>query len=266
MDTDPLHYFAGEWQRLQGGAGLAAATVLWSSIAPALPPLSELDAAFATARAERDHTRSDSLLHALLRAAAVGGAGSRVAAVAAAAQLEPAAGRIVGDVRSALVRANRRVPLADVRATVAGVLWETVRCYPLHRTRAVAANVAGDMLNASLRAFDCHVRCRGRAVATDPEILAELLADQGPATGSPENASEELVALLSWALVERHVNREQTDLLLRRWASASTPVPAQVIADELGWTRRTAHRRCQDAVTALHDAVAATSTPVPVAA
>ena len=159
MFTDPLHYYAAEWARVLSGPGLVAVAAEWSRLAPELPAPRELDAILAEARARVDHARTNTVLHGLLRCAGAGGSASRVAAVAVAAQLEPGMGRVVTQVRGSLNRAGRTVSLADVRTVVAGALWEAVRTFPLHRHRAIAANVLGNTLNVALRSFDCHHRC-----------------------------------------------------------------------------------------------------------
>ena len=251
MVTDPLHYYAAEWARVLSGPGLAAIAAEWSRLAPELPAPQEMDAVLAEARERVDHDRINTVLHGLLRCAGAGGSASRVAAVAVAAQLEPGMGRVVTQVRGSLARAGRTVSLADVRTAVAGALWETVRTFPLHRHRAIAANVLGNTLNVALRSVDCHHRCGNHGVPVAPEDLREVAL---PAP-SPTAASEELVLLLSWAVTERYVSSDESALVLRRWASGDKPVTAQVIADERGWTRRTTHRRCESVVATLRAAV-----------
>ena len=250
MVTDPLHYYSAEWARVLSGPGLDAVAAEWSRLAPELPAPRELDAVLAEARERVNHDRTNTVLHGLLRCAGAGGCASRVAAVAVAAQLEPGMGRVVTQVRGSLARAGRTVSLADVRTVVAGALWETVRTFPLHRHCAIAANVLGDTLNVALRSFDCHDRCGSHGVPVAPEDLREVALPT-----SPIAASEELVLLLSWAVTQRYVSSDESELVLRRWASADKPVTAQVIADERGWTRRTTHRRCENVVATLSAAV-----------
>jgi hypothetical protein len=250
MATDPLHHYAAEWARVLSSPALGAVAAEWSRLAPDLPAPQEIDAALAEARERGDHDLTNTVLHGLLRCAGAGGSASRVAAVAVAAQLEPGMGRVVTQVRGSLSRAGRTASVADVRTVVAGALWETVRTFPLDRHRAIAANVVGATLNVALRSFDCHVRCGSHGVPVTPEDLREL-APPAP----PTAASEELVLLLSWAVTERYVTGDESELVLRRWASSNKPVSAQVIADERGWSRRSTHRRCENAVAALTAAV-----------
>ena len=249
MATDPLHYYAAEWRRLRSTTGLSSVVDEWARTAPELPGPAELTTALAAARAGLDYERSDALLHGLLRCAASAGQPGRVAAIAAAAYLEPAMGRVVGTVFTATRRAGREVSVDDIRATVAGALWETIRCYPLTRRRAVAANIAADVTQSALRTLDCHGRCRGRGIAMPPMSICALV--EGDAQDHELNASEELVQLLSWAITEQYVTRAESDLVLRRWATGTKTTTVQVIADERGWTRRTANRRCNEAVAAL---------------
>jgi hypothetical protein len=250
MATDPLHYYAAEWRRVLSSPGLGAVAAEWSRLAPELPAPQEIDAALAEARERSDHALTNTVLHGLLRCAGAGGSASRVAAVAVSAQLEPGMGRVVTQVRGSLSRAGRTASVAEVRTVVAGALWETVRTFPLHRHRAIAANIVGTTINVALRSFDCHDRSGGHGFAVAPEDLRELALPAPPIA-----ASEELVLLLSWAVTERYVTSDESELVLRRWASGNKPASAQVIADEHGWSRRTTHRRCENAVAALTAAV-----------
>ena len=70
-------------------------------------------------------------------------------------------------------------------------------------------------------------------------------------------ASKEMVLLLSWAVTEGYVTNDESELVLRWWASEEKPAAAPVIADGRGWTRRTTHRWCGNAVAALLGAQAA---------
>ena len=62
---------------------------------------------------------------------------------------------------------------------------------------------------------------------------------------------------LSWAVTEGYVTNDESELVLRRWASGVKPAAAPVIADGRGRTRRTRHRWCGNAVAALLGAQAA---------
>jgi hypothetical protein len=245
--TTVLESFSADWARLCASGAADAALTHWGRQEPSLAgfaSVTELVAELDRADAEYDYTSSDALLHALVSLAGAGGSPSRAAAQLVAARMVPSAGRIVGQLLSAARRCGRAVTVADARTTVAGCLWEQVRTFPLTRRQRIAANITADVLAQSLHTHDCHPRCTGRAVAMDP---AELACPQTPGW----QASEELVRLLSWAVTAHHVSREQSDLLLARWAADTTPVPTRVLGEQRGLPQRTVANRCTQAEAAL---------------
>jgi hypothetical protein len=255
MSTTVLESFATDWARLCACGAADAALTHWAEQEPRLaefPSAAELVTKLDRAERAGDYPGSDTLLHALLSVAGSGGSASRVAAQLVAARMVPAAQRIVGQLVTAARRCGRAVTRADAHTTVAGCLWEQVRTFPLGRTHHIAANLAAEVLAQSLRTHDAHPRCTGRAIPTDP-------ADLTPPGPVATQASEELVRLLSWAVTERHVSREQAMLLLARWSSptppddgtASTPVPTRVLGGQWGLAQRTVANRCTQAEAAL---------------
>lgn len=247
MTFTVLQSFAVDWARLRACGAADAALKQWAWQDPRLTEfgsVTELD----RTDAEGDYAASDALLHALMNVAGTGGSPSRAAAHLVAARMVPAAGRIVGQLLTAARRCGRAVTVPEAQTTVAGCLWEQVRTFPLGRQHRIAANLAAEVLAQSLRTHDCHPRCTGRAVPTDP---AELGCPDAP----ERQASEELVRLLSWAVTAHHVSRPQSDLLLARWASAADPVPTRVLGEKWGIPQRTIARRCLQAEHALAAAV-----------
>ena len=255
MSTTVLESFATDWARLCASGAADAALTHWGEQEPRLaefPSVTALIAELDRTEGTGDYAGSDTLLHALLSLAGSGGSPSRVAAQLVAARMVPAAQRIVGQLLTAARRCGRPVTLTDAHTTVAGCLWEQVRTFPLGRTHHIAANLAAEVLAQSLRTHDAHPRCTGRAIPTDP-------ADLTPPGPVATQASEELVRLLSWAVTERHVSREQAMLLLARWSSptppddgtASTPVPTRVLGGQWGLAQRTVANRCTQAEAAL---------------
>ena len=255
MSVDPLHVFAADFHRLHACGAAENALSRWQHLAPTLTRFGSVSALVSELdRAERDvdYDTADEVLHALLLVAGSGGEASRVAAVLVAARMVPAAGPVVGQLLSATRKCGRTLSVAEARLTVAGCLWERVRCYPLTRTTRVAGNLRAELIKHALIAEDVHPRCTGRAIPTDP-------ADLTPPCPVATQASEELVRLLSWAVTAHHVSREQATLLLARWSSptppgdgtATTPVPTRVLGGQWGLAQRTVANRCAQAEAAL---------------
>ena len=254
MSVDPLHFFVADLDRLTASG--AADTVLsaWQNLAPILTRfgsvsalIGELDRAGLSA----DYDTVDVLLHALLLVAGSGGEASRIAATLVAARMVPAAGPVVGQLLSATRRCGRHLSVAEARLTVAGCLWERVRCYPLTRTARVAGNLRAELVKHALTAEDVHPRCTGRATPLDPTVLTEVVTEAEVEV----QASEELVRVLAWALGEHVLSRAQSDLLLARWAQGTSPVATRVLGEQMGLPQRTVAHRCARAEQLLADAV-----------
>lgn len=254
MTTDPLSFYSEEWRRFVAGPAASATLKRWAERAPALAGVSDVSTELRVARVARDFDRTDHMLHALLVVSASRDSAATTASIGVAAHLVPGAVRIALQVQSALSRAGQTTSFADVRATVAGCLWEETRTFPLRRTHAVAANVLGDVLAMALRAHDCHPRVRGRGLPTSQEELDQLGAG---GTAAVMQESEELLHLLAWARVHDRLTAPQTELLLRRWTTESKPVSTRQLGAEMGCSQRTAARRCAEAELALALAVAA---------
>jgi hypothetical protein len=255
MSTTVLESFSTDWARLCACGTADTALGHWGRREPGLAvfgDVTELMAELDRAGADADYTRSDALLHALVSVAGTGGSPARAAALLVAARMMPATRRTVGQLLSAARRCGRSVAVTDAQTTVAGCLWEQIRTSPLERHQKVAANLAAEVLAQSLRTYDCHPRCTGRAIPMDPADLAH------PAPAADPHASEELLRLLSWAVGVHYVSRAQADLLLARWSpptarnNATTgPVPTRVLGAQWGLAQRTVARRCTQAEAAL---------------
>lgn len=254
MSVDPLHFFAADFERLTTSGAADTALPQWQTVAPILHRFGSVSALVSELdRAERDvdYDTADEVLHALLLAAGSGGDASGIAATLVAARMVPAAGPVVGQLLSATRKCGRTLSVADARLTVAGCLWERVRSYPLTRTCRVAGNLRADLIRHALIAEDVHPRCTGRAAPLDPAVLTEVLADTDPG----QQASEELVRVLAWAVGEHVLSRAQSDLLLARWAQGTRPVTTRVLGEQLGLPQRTVAHRCARAKQLLTDAV-----------
>ena len=254
MSVDPLHTYAADLERLITSGAADRALAQWQNLAPNLtrfatvPELiSELD----RAEHDTDYDTADEVLHALLIVSGSGGDASRAAATLVAARMVPAAGPVVGHLLAATRACGRHLSVAEARLTVAGCLWERVRSYPLTRRGRVAGNLRADLVRHALIAEDVHPRCTGRATPLDPTVLTEVLPDTSP----DQQASEELLRVLAWAVGEHALSRAQSDLLLSRWAHGSTPVATRVLGERMGLPQRTVAHRCARAEQLLTDAV-----------
>jgi hypothetical protein len=259
MSVDPLHVFAADLDRLIASGAADSALPQWQNLAPNLTPFASVSAlVFELDRAERDtdYDTVDEVLHALLLVAGSGGEASRIAATLVAARMVPAAGPVVGQLLSATRWCGRHLSVAEARLTVAGCLWERVRCYPLTRTVRVAGNLRADLVRHALIAEDVHPRCTGRAIPLDPTVLAEVVADADPG----QQASEELLRVLAWAVGEHVLSRAQSDLLLARWAYGTAPVATRVLGQRMGLPQRTVANRCARAEQLLTAAVRTAAT------
>lgn len=258
MSVDPLHFFAADLDRLTASGAADAALPTWQDLAPVLTKFASVSALIGELnRAERDvdYDTADELLHALLLVAGSGGEASRIAATLVAARMVPAAGPVVGQLLSATRKCGRHLSVADARLTVAGCLWERVRSYPLTRTARVAGNLRAELVRHALIAEDVHPRCTGRATPVDPTVLTEVVSD----VEGDQQASEELLRVLGWAVAEHVLSRAQSDLLLARWAQGSAPVATRVLGEAMGLPQRTVAHRCARAEQLLADAVRATT-------
>lgn len=256
MSVDPLHAFAADLDRLHTSGAADRALPQWQNLAPKLTRFATVSALVSELdRAERDvdYDAADEVLHAVLLVAGSGGNASRIAATLVAARMVPAAGPVVGQLLSATRKCGRTLSVADARLTVAGCLWERVRSYPLTRTSRVAGNLRAELVRHALLAEDVHPRCTGRPTPVDPTVLTEVLADTDP----DQQASEELLRVLSWAVAEHVLSRAQSDLLLARWADGTTPVATRVLGERMGLAQRTVAHRCARAEQLLADAVRA---------
>jgi hypothetical protein len=254
MSVDPLHVFAADLDLAIASGTADAALPQWQNLAPMLTQfatVSEIVSELDRAEREVDYDTTDEVLHALLLVAGSGGNASRIAATLVAARMVPAAGPVVGQLLSATRKCGHTLSVADARLTVAGCLWERVRSYPLTRTSRVAGNLRAELVRHALIAEDVHPRCTGRATPLDPFVLTEVLADTDPG----QQASEELLRVLAWAVAEHVLSRAQSYLLLARWADGTTPVATRVLGERMGLAQRTVANRCARAEQLLADAV-----------
>ncbi|MGY6651344.1 hypothetical protein ACXIZN_04185 [Amycolatopsis sp. TRM77291] len=177
----------------------------------------------------RDYERHDEVLYALLQRAAIDGNGGAVAAElvlnAMVAAVPGIVARVIRASRAAVGTFGARrgvtgggVSLnetnADVQAAVIGHLWEQIRCYPLRRRHHVAANLVCDTQRSALRALGVATsQAAADVVNIDDDAVYCPLAE--PQT--EKDASEQLLELLSWAVEQRWLDKQEAAILTARY-------------------------------------------------
>lgn len=168
-----------------------------------------------------NHDRRDAVLLALLRRAADVGRDAELAARLVIDRMTPAVAAMtsrIGRLPSVTERPG------DIAVMVLGHLWERVRCFPLHRTRHVAANLVRDTHTATLRALGVHSRQQRdwRTGETFLHLVPLLDETEHKASAAGDvhcvrNSSEELLELLAWALEQRWLDDLDARVLTARF-------------------------------------------------
>lgn len=150
-------------------------------------------------------------------------------------------------VRSAVHRCALReygMPAAEAVDSGTSVLWESIMSYPLERTSRVAGNLRGMLLKQLSREFGF---LRRQESPIDDEYLRQLVDTDTHAGDSPvtpgRTALEDLVTVLSWAVSQDLVTREEVQLLARIELADDPGVARDETARSLGLTRETLNRR-----------------------
>lgn len=241
----------------------------WSRTDLALAETSSRDG-LARVLATREYETHDRVLHALLERAAVAGRDGATAAEIVLSAMLPAVpgvtGRVIRAVRVATGAGGARRGVtgggasagednADVQATVIGHLWEQIRCFPLRRRHHVAANLVRETQRAALRSFGVdHVQAAAEVVSVDDDAFRGALAQ-------PERevaASEELLSVLSWAVVRGVLDEQGRAVLTRRffgdYAGRDGVATDRQVGEELGVSQPTVTRWRNRAIATLADA------------
>ncbi len=199
--------------------------------------------------------RADEVLGALVRMAALAGAGDSEATVVVMHLLRPGAYRIAE-------KLQHLVP--DAFALVLGELAIQIRKFPIdRRTHAHAANLLMDtqmIVWRELRPYRTDLAHRQAELLIDPIDDARVAdSDYGepglledPQRG-PEDDELDLVDMLLWARRTGAVDAEDLAVLVELEYARETPgvSPQQHVATAHGWTVRTVQRRRDRALGAL---------------
>lgn len=220
----------------------------WQRIEPALEHLQRLDDLTTVTSVGADPARSDAVLGALVRLAAVDGGNDTDAALLVIHLLRPA----LSVLRNRLVSAGVR----DAGALVAGEAMIQIRSFSWQRrSRAHAANIVRDTNKALTR--ELTPQWDGREVLVDPqgwEQIPDQAVDALPA--SDERPEVELRGLLSWVERLGVANPEDLELLLEYTRYRGLGGSAHVrVAAARGVSVRTSKRHCAAALDALRSAV-----------
>ncbi|WP_410599820.1 hypothetical protein [Amycolatopsis sp. lyj-90] len=177
----------------------------------------------------RDYARHDEVLYALLQRAAIERDEGAVAAQLALNAMLPAVpgivGRVIRATRAALGAFGARRGVTgggvsanetntDVQAAVIGHLWEQIRCYPLRRRHHVAANLVRDTQRSALRALGVDTsQVAAEVVSIDDDAVHRPLAE----VQTERDASEQLLELLSWAVEQEWLDKQEAAILTARY-------------------------------------------------
>lgn len=126
--------------------------------------------------------------------------------------------------------------------------------YPLDRDTKVASNLSMRCLHALPHRRGPFETSVGLEDA-DSDYLEQLLQR---AERRPEDPTDELVTLLTWAMDEKILAPEQIALLGRRYL-ASSPLTSEELARDYGVTPSAMRKRCSAAIRTLSEAVIARS-------
>lgn len=150
-------------------------------------------------------------------------------------------------VRSAVHRCALQeygMPADEAVDSGTSVLWESIMSYPLERTSHVAGNLRGMLLKQLSREFGF---LRRQETPIDEEHLRQLADTDTHKGDSPvtpgRSALEDLVTVLSWAVSQDLVTREEVQLLARIELADDPGAAREDTAQSLGITRETLNRR-----------------------
>ncbi len=257
----PTDSLGVSWLQLYERLDAACVLDRW---ADAEPVLAGVGSVRQLARAVHDRSapaRSDALLGAVVRLAAVDGGGDEEAALLVAHLLDNGSCQLAVQLRD-LSR--------EIDEVVAGALWIQIRTFPWRRRRrAFARSLLLDTRKAVLGEI-CPYRIRtgrNRVVLRDPQLLAESTVPSAAAPAAGPGLGE-LRDLLVWARRAGAIDGDQVRLLLdlvevahrtdgqaervqRRGLNVAADI--EVVAARWGLNERTVRRRRDRALVALRE-------------
>lgn len=238
--ADLVRRLEAEWAWLAHGSQARCALATWSRHEPVLADLCGLDRLRRVVHDRRDPARSDRILAALVRLAAVTGHNDPLAARVVLQLLLPGAIHL-----REILHAHRG---GDPRATEATVLAELmvgIRTYPWQRLpRHIAANLL----------LDCRQRITRAYRRTRAEIAVGLQVTE-PAAGRDEEDPFAVQDLLRWALRRGVLDRFEAALLV---ASLVHERPMAELVERFGQCRTSLYTDRARALGRLREALAAT--------
>lgn len=181
-----------DWDRFAASTEAAAALRRWRLRHPRLASFADVGALLTAIGDRRRPDTQDELLLALLAEAR----DDNVAGRAVLRAITPGLVRVVRSYRSVWGD-------SDTAAMVAAAALERIATYPLHRTRAVAANLIGDVRNHLHRA-----RVRDQASLAVTPLPLDIAAPSEPTPG------EEIIDLVEHAVAEGALTRRAGRLIL----------------------------------------------------
>jgi hypothetical protein len=238
------HRMDAEWRHLVSSPATAEALARWRRLEPAIEGLTDLDQLRTAVHDRTDLDRSDQILSALVRLAAVTGHGDVLAARVVLQLLVP------GAIRLAQSLATMVGDQPTSEAVVFAELTILIRTYPWQRRpRRIAANLL----------LDCRQRLTRSHHRTRPEISAGLsLHDPSAAADSDDRFA--LHDLLWWARRRGILSRFEAQLLV---ASHVADIPMNQLAAKFGRSRSTLFTIRASAEQRLRHALTASSPPIP---
>lgn len=208
-----------DWEHLVRSRAAAEALARWGAVEPTLAGFDDLNALRDAVHDRGDPARSDELLSALVRLAAVTGHGDQLAARVVLQLLLP------GAIRLHLSHAARTRNLSDSEAAVFSNLSILIRTYPWQRrTRHTAANLL----------LDCRQRLTRTRQYSEVPVGLNLEHDTATATTDRNDDMLELHDLINWARRRQILNELEARLLI---ANRVADIPINVLAKRYGRSR-----------------------------
>lgn len=209
-----------DWEHLVGSRAATEALARWGTLEPVLCGFTDLDQLRAAVHDRADPARSDQILSALVRLAAVTGHGDEIAARVVLQLLLPGATRLH------LSHAARTRDLPDSESAVFAHLSILIRTYPWQRrTRHTAANLL----------LDCRQRLT-RSRRNQPEVPVGLNLDHDTTSATTDHNDDmlDLHDLLGWARRGGVLNDLEAKLLV---ANRVNDIPINILAQRYGRSR-----------------------------
>lgn len=244
----------GSWPTLAAQLDSRGALAGWVAAEPVLGCATAVHDLVALTSVEAPRQHRHAVIDALVRLAAVDGAGDVDAAMVVLHLMSPGAGRLCQRVTSSLCRARWDLA-AEVPQLVLGSLMVQIRAFPVQRR---PDRCAGKLLWLTLDAVTADLsRMTGSRESTiEPWLLDVVLHDQAPPVDAGDAGDVDAWALLAWAQDSGVVSPGDAALLRALMVSHQREGRGARlrVAAESGISERTVRRQRDRAVAALRDA------------